>query len=197
MNLERLKKQIDFVTEVDKLKQIYRQTILLDRSRNENDAEHTWHMALAAIVLAEHADEANLDMLRTLKMIMVHDLVEIDAGDTFAYDDQGYLDKAEREQRAAARIFGLLPDGQGDELRALWDEFEESSSPEAKFANAVDTLMPMLHNCITEGQQWQKRGVTSDKVLARNQRVKDGSSVLGSYLEQLIHDAVNKGHLGR
>ncbi len=195
MDLERLKKQIDFITEVDKLKQVYRQTILLDRSRTENDAEHTWHMALAAMVLAEHANEANLDMLRVLKMIMVHDLVEIDAGDTFAYDDQGYLDKAEREQRAATRIFGLLPDAQGDELRALWDEFEGNGTPEAKFANAIDTFMPMLHNCCTEGQQWRKRGVTSDKVLVRNQRVKDGSAALGNYLEQMIHDAVNKGHL--
>lgn len=195
MDTERLKRQIEFIVEIDKLKQVYRQTILMDRTRHENDAEHSWHMALGAMVLAEHANDPSLDMLRILKMIMVHDLVEIDAGDTFAYDEKGHFDKAEREQRAATRIFGLLPSDQGHEFRALWDEFELALTPEARFANAIDTFMPMLHNCCTEGQQWSKMGVTSDKVLARNQRVKKGSRDLGAYLEALIQNAVQRGHL--
>ena len=141
----------------------------MDASRRENDAEHMWHMAVGAMVLCEYSDSKELDMLKVLKIIMLHDVIEIYAGDTFAYDVQGHMDKAEREKKAADKIFGMLPEDQGIEFRNLWDEFEEGISPEAKFAGAMDSFMPILHNYSTQGLQWQRLDVSSDRVLAKKQ----------------------------
>lgn len=195
MNLERLTQQICFVVEVDKLKTILRQTFIIDSRRQENDAEHSWHLALLAIILVEHANVPDLNLLRVLKMVIIHDLVEIDAGDTFAYDTARMADQHDREARAADRIFGLLPADQASELRELWDEFEARQTPEAQFAAAVDRFQPMLMNCLTQGAAWQKHGVTRDRVLARNRHIAEGSTALWRYAEAMIEEAVAKGHL--
>ncbi|MCR6656661.1 MAG: HD domain-containing protein [Opitutus sp.] len=191
----RLVQQVQFIAEVDKLKDIFRQSLTTQSRRNENDAEHSWHLCLCAIVLAEHANTPNLDLLRVLKMLILHDLVEIDAGDTFAYDVARLADQHEREARAADRIFGLLPPDQAAEFRALWDEFEEKVTPEAKFATALDRFQPMLLNCRTEGAAWQRHGVTHDRVLARNQHVAEGSAAIWDYAQQMVQAAVDAGHL--
>ncbi len=196
MDFDRFNKQLEFLTEIDKLKQVFRNTVLMDGSRKENDAEHTWHMAVCAMLLAEYSNEKALDMLRVLKMIMLHDVVEIDAGDTFAYDGKGHMDKAEREQKAADRLFGLLPEDQKEEFRELWNEFEAHETPEAKHAHLADTFMPVYHNYRTKGQQWQKLNVTSDKVLERCRRhIRSGSEEIWEYMQDIIKDAVEKGYL--
>jgi putative hydrolase of HD superfamily len=192
---ERLARQIEFIAEVDKLKEIFRQTVNLQSRRAENDAEHSWALCLCVIVLAEHANEPRLNVLRVLKMVIIHDLVEIDAGDTFAYDTARMAGQHEREAVAADRIFGLLPPDQAREFRALWDEFEERATPEAKFASAVDRFQPMLLNCRTDGSAWQRHGVTQDRVLARNAHIKEGSTALWEYAEQMVQRAVDAGHL--
>lgn len=192
---ERLVRQVRFIAEVDKLKEIFRQTECTQSRRRENDAEHSWHLCLVVIVLAEHANEPKLDVLKVLKMVILHDLVEIDAGDTFAYDTARMADQHEREAVAADRIFGLLPDDQARDFRALWDEFEEKKTPEALFAGAVDRFQPMLLNCLTDGSAWNRHGVTSDRVLARNQPVAHGSTAMWEYASQMIAEAVQKGHL--
>ncbi|MEO6876424.1 MAG: HD domain-containing protein [Opitutaceae bacterium] len=191
----RIARQIEFIVEVDKLKEIFRQTINTQSRRPENDAEHSWHLCLCVIVLAEHANAKSLDILSVLKMVIVHDLVEIDAGDTFAYDTAAMAGQHEREARAADRIFGLLPPDQTREFRALWDEFEEKQTPEAKFATAVDRFQPMLLNCRSEGASWNRHGVTQDRVLARNQHIEDGCVELWHYAEQMVQKAVDLGHL--
>lgn len=195
MDFERFNRQLDFLVEIDKVKQILRNTILMDSSRQENDAEHAWHMAVAAMTLQEYANAKELDMAKVLKMALLHDLVEIDAGDTFAYDEKGHLDKAEREAKAAGRIFGLLPADQCAEFRSLWEEFEEGKSPEACFAIALDSFMPLLHNYRTKGRQWQKHNITSSMVLERNRGVAKGSEELWSYINSIVADAVEKGYL--
>jgi putative hydrolases of HD superfamily len=195
MNLDRLSRQIRFIAEVDKLKEIFRQTLCTQSRRHENDAEHSWHLALLVIVLAEHSNHQPLDVLRVLKMVIIHDLVEIDAGDTFAYDTARMADQHERESRAADRIFGLLPDDQCAEFRALWDEFEARLTPESRFAAAVDRFQPMLLNCLTEGAAWRQHGVTSDRVIARNQHIAEGSTPLWAYASRMIDDAVATGSL--
>lgn len=197
MDLERLTQQVRFIAEVDKLKNVFRQTLITEGGRHENDAEHSWHLTLVAILLAEHANVPNLNLLRVLKMLIIHDLVEIDAGDTFAYDTARMADQHEREARAADRIFGLLPVDQALELRGLWDEFEEKGTPEAKFATAVDRFQPMLLNCLTQGAAWQSHGVTSDRVIARNQHIAEGSARLWEYAAAMVEDCVRKGHLQR
>ncbi len=191
----RLAQQIRFIIEADKLKEIFRQTLVSQSRRPENDAEHSWHLTLLVLILAEHSNVQPLDVPRVLKMLIIHDLVEIDAGDTFAYDTARMADQHEREARAADRIFGLLPTDQGQELRSLWDEFEARTTPEAKFAAAVDRFQPMLLNCITDGAAWQKHGITHDRVLARNQHTAEGSTALWEYATQMIAEAVTKGHL--
>jgi putative hydrolases of HD superfamily len=192
---ERLTQQIRFIAEVDQLKNIFRQTLVTGTLRNENDAEHSWHLTLLTITLAEHSNVPNLDVLRVLKMLILHDLVEIDAGDTFAYDTARMVDQHEREAKAADRIFGLLPAEQGAEFRALWDEFEERKTPEAKFAAAVDRFQPMLLNCLTQGAAWKKHGISRDRVIARNQHVAEGSTALWEYALCMLEEAVAKGHL--
>jgi putative hydrolase of HD superfamily len=191
----RLVRQIEFIAECDKLKEIFRQTFNTRSRRAENDAEHSWHLCLCVIVLAEHANAPRLDVLRVLKMVIVHDLVEIDAGDTFGYDTVGQVDQHARECVAADRIFGMLPEDQAHEFRALWDEFEAQQSPEAKFALAVDRFQPVLLNCRTDGGGWKRHGVTQDRVVARNSKIAEGSAELWRHVEPMIQGVVNRGHL--
>lgn len=191
----RLAQQIRFIIEVDKLKEVFRQSLLTQSRRRENDAEHSWHICLMVLVLAEHANTPGLDVLRVLKMLLLHDVVEIDAGDTFAYDTVRMADQHERESRAADRIFGLLPPDQAAEFRALWDEFEARSTSEATFAAAIDRFQPMLQNCLTEGTAWRQNGVTSDRVLARTNHIADGAAEVWTYAAQMIAEAVKAGHL--
>ena len=195
MSSERLAQQIRFIIEVDKLKEVFRQTVCIQSRRPENDAEHSWHLCLAVIVLAEHANVPNLDVLKVLKMVILHDLVEIDAGDTFAYDVAGMAGQHDREAVAATRIFGILPVDQGADFRALWDEFEERKSPEALFAASIDRFQPMLLNCQTEGASWKAHGITADRVLARNGYIVNGSTEVWAYAANMIGEAVKAGHL--
>jgi putative hydrolase of HD superfamily len=194
---ERLAQQIRFIIEADKLKEIFRQTLVTQSRRRENDAEHSWHLTLLVIILAEHSNVQPLDVLRVLKMLIIHDLVEIDAGDTFAYNTARMADQHEREARAADRIFGLLPTDQSCGFRLLWDEFEARETPEARFAAAVDRFQPMLLNCLTEGAAWKNHGVTSDRVIARNKHVAEGSTAIWEYASQMIAQAVMDGHLAK
>jgi 5'-deoxynucleotidase YfbR-like HD superfamily hydrolase len=192
--LSRLERQIAFIIELDKLKQVLRQTRLMDGSRRENDAEHCWHVAVMAVVLAEHAG-AGIDVLRVLKMLLIHDVVEIDAGDTFLYAAVDAAAVAERETRAAERIFGLLPPDQAGELRALWEEFEARRSAEAKFARALDRLEPLLQNHRNGGGTWREHGVTVEQVLAKKHIVADGSAALWAFAVELIDDSLARGYL--
>jgi putative hydrolase of HD superfamily len=162
MVVDRLETQLAFILETEKLKQVFRQTLLLGDRRPENDAEHSWHLSLMAVLLVEHAS-AMVDLLKVLKMLLIHDVVEIDAGDTFAYDEVANLDKEEREQKAADRLFGLLPTDQAGAMRALWDEFELRQSPEARYAAALDRLQPLLLNFHGEGAAWRRHGVKRPK----------------------------------
>ena len=191
---ERLEQQIQFVLEIDRLKTILRQTLLTDASRQENSAEHSWHIAIMAMLLAEYSPHP-IDILRVMKMLLVHDLVEIDAGDTFCYDVQGNQDKAKREQQAADRLFGLLPTDQNIELRQLWEEFEAQQTTNARFAAALDRIQPLLNNWQTQGHTWQKHGVTRDQVLQRVAPVKSATPALWQRVEQILDDCVSKGYL--
>jgi len=193
--IDRLASQIAFLVEVDKLKEIFRQTQLINSGRQENDAEHSWHLCLVVLVLAEHANDPQLDVLRVLKMLIIHDLVEIDAGDTFAYDTAAMADQHAREAIAADRIFGLLPADQTTEFRALWDEFEAQETTTAKFAAACDRFQPMLLNLKTKGASWQKHGITHDRVIDRNQPIAAGSTVLWERMSALLAAAVADGLL--
>ncbi|MCX8130983.1 MAG: HD domain-containing protein [Clostridia bacterium] len=195
MQGERLEKQIKFIIEIDKLKQIYRKTKLMDGSRRENDAEHSWHLAVMAILLSEHSNDNGIDILRVIKMVLVHDLVEIDAGDTYCYDEKGNIGKYERECSAADRLFGMLPEDQTKEFRDLWEEFEKGHTPESRFANALDRFQPMLHNYITKGEIWRENGITSEKVLIRNEPVRRGSPILWEYAVKFINESIEKGYL--
>jgi len=191
---ERLIAQIGFLIEIDKLKQVFRQTYLLDESRKENDAEHSWHFAMYAVLLAEYANE-KVDLLKVVKMALTHDLVEIDAGDTFLYDEAGHADKADRETKAAERIFGLLPPQVGRDLHDLWIEFEAKETAEAKFAGAIDRLQPFLHNIHTEGRSWQEHGISARQIRERNCVIEEGSDELWAYAVSLIDKAVANGYL--
>lgn len=190
----RLHTQIGFLLEIDKLKQIFRQTYLLDETRKENDAEHSWHFAMYAVLLAEYANE-KVDLLKVVKMALIHDLVEIDAVDTFLYDEVGNADKAEREEKAAERIFGLLPPDVGEELHALWVEFEAKETAEAKFAGAIDRLQPFLHNIHTDGRAWGEHGISAKQIRERNGVIENGSEDLWAYAVSLLDEAVAKGQV--
>jgi putative hydrolase of HD superfamily len=192
----RLARQVAFIAECDKLKEIFRQTINTQSRRPENDAEHSWAFALCVLVLAEHANE-KIDVLRVLKMALIHDLVEIDAGDTFAYDLKAAAQQHEREARAADRIFNLLPADQAQEFRALWDEFEARSTPEAKFAHACDRFQPMLLNARTGGGSWRAHGITLERARKRSGPVADGSHVLWEEIEGMLREAVAAGNLAK
>ena len=192
--MSRLEQQLAFLLELDKAKSIFRQSYVTDGSRKENDAEHMWHLAMFVIVLAEHAGEP-IDVTKVLKMVLIHDIVEIDAGDVFVYDEAARIGKAAAELAAAERLYGLLPPDQGAELRALWDEFEAKVTPEARFAGAVDRLQPLLLNVTTKGRSWQEHGITSDRVLALNARIELGSPALWTHVQEILQDAVTKGYL--
>ena len=194
---ERFRRQIEFILEADKLKNVSRRTVLLDRSRQENSAEHSWHIALILLVLSEYADEDDLDLLQVLKLLLAHDLVEIDADDTYCYDEVGGRDQKARETKAADRIFNILPPDQAHAFRALWDEYEAKDTPESKFANALDRLQPFLHNYFTRGHTWQKHGIRKSQVISRMQPVDEGSHFLWDYVAGLIDDAVEIGFLAK
>jgi putative hydrolases of HD superfamily len=191
----RLAQQVSFVLEADKLKQVLRRTTLADGSRRENSAEHSWHLALAALVLAEHASEP-VDLARVVWMLVVHDLVEIDAGDTFAYDKEERASQAERERRAADRLFALLPDDQAADLRALWDEFERQQTPDARFAAAVDRIQPVLLNYASGGVAWREHGVSAEQVRERNRHVGEAAPELWALIAAVIDEARHRGWLG-
>jgi putative hydrolase of HD superfamily len=191
----RFKSQIEFITEVDKLKKIQRRTMLLDRSRQENSAEHCWHIALIVLVLSEYADADDLDLLQVIKLLLVHDLVEIDADDTYCYDEIGGQDQKIRETKAADRIFNILPPDQAASFRSLWDEYEARETPESRFANALDRLQPLLHNYFTRGHTWKKYGIRKKQVVERMKPVDEGSHFLWDYVSSLIDDAVEKAYL--
>ena len=192
---QRFRSQIEFILEVDKLKQIQRRTTLLDGSRQENSAEHCWHIALIVLVLSEYAEEAHLDLLQVIKLLLVHDLVEIDADDTYCYDEIGGQDQKLRETKAADRIFNILPSDQAKSFRALWDEYEARETAASRFANALDRLQPLLHNYYTRGHTWQKHGIRRKQVISRMLPINEGSSFLWGYVLNLIDDAVRKGYL--
>ncbi|MEE1442486.1 MAG: HD domain-containing protein [Blautia sp.] len=191
---ERLKKQMDFLLEVDKLKFIYRQTYLSNGERKENDAEHSWHLALMAVLLQEYSNEP-VDVVKVMTMVLIHDLVEIDAGDTYAYDTAGNQTKREREVKAAQRIFGILPKDQEEAFRALWEEFEAYETPEAKFAHVCDNMQPFMLNHATGGRSWQEHGVKKSQVLNRNRYLEDGSKTMKQYFDEIIEEHVKEGNL--
>lgn len=191
---DKLVKQIDFIKEIDKIKYIQRKTKLINSDRNENDAEHSWHLAVMAIVLAEHSDVA-IDVLKVVKMVLIHDVVEIDAGDTFIYDTQKSHSNTAEERLAANRIFGLLPEEQAKEFIAIWEEFEMGETNEAKFAKAMDRLEPLLQNTSNNGGTWNEFGVTYAKVYEKKSVIKEGSSTIWNYAEKLIDESVEKGIL--
>jgi len=194
---ERLLQQIKFFTEIDKLKQILRQNVVIGTQRNENDAEHSWHIAVMAMLFSEYSIDKNIDILKVIKMTLIHDLVEIDAGGTFCYDEKGYEDKEEREQTAAKKLFNLLPCDQAKEILNLWLEFEELKTLEARFAACLDRLQPLILNYNTNGHTWQTPGITSDKVLKRNSLLDENAPELWKYAKEVIEDSIEKGYLKR
>ncbi|NLX91855.1 MAG: HD domain-containing protein [Firmicutes bacterium] len=194
---DRLQKQIEFILEIDKLKEVYRRSFVTGSKKAENDAEHSWHLALMSILLLEYArtKQGEPDLLRVLKMVLVHDLVEIDAGDTYCYDEEAAGDKRLREEKAAERLFNLLPPDQAAEFRSLWDEFEQRRTPEALYAAALDRLQPVLLNYHTQGRSWKMHGITAEQVLERNSLIKEGAPELWAYVREIIRKAVEKGYL--
>lgn len=193
--MNRLKKQMEFIVEIDKLKYIFRQSALISDGRKENSAEHSWHLGLMAMFLSEYIKDGSVDLLKVIKMVLIHDIVEIDAGDTFAYDEHGYQDKEEREIQAAQRIFNLLPSDQADEIWKLWREFEERRTPEARYAASLDRLQPLLLNYFTQGHTWRMPGVTSEKVYERMAPIRESTPVLWEYAVEIIEDSIAKGYL--
>ncbi len=191
---ERLEKQKKFILEIDKEKNIFRQTHLTGYKRQENDAEHSWHMALMACLLSEYANE-EVDLLHVLQMILVHDLVEIDAGDTYAYDDAGNATKREREEKAADRIFSILPEDQAKKMRDLWEEFEAEKTPESLFAHVMDNFQPLALNDANDGGDWKRRKVKKSQILKRNARTKEGSEEIWKCMEEIIDRNVKKGNI--
>lgn len=191
---ERLQHQIDFIIEIDRAKQILRQTALADGSRQENDAEHSWHIATMAFILAEYANEENLDMLRILKMLLIHDLVEVIAGDTFLYDTQGVENQRDREMKASEKIFGLLPDDQKDDLQRLWHEFECGITIEAQYARAMDALQPVILAFQNKGWSWKTHSVSELEVLKQKTSMKYGSEKLWELCKHLIREAQERGY---
>ena len=191
---ERLKKQMDFLLEADKLKFINRQTYLSDGKRKENDGEHSWHLALMAVLLSEYSNE-KIDLIKVIIMVLIHDMVEIDAGDTYAYDAVGNQSKREREVKAADRIFNILPRDQAERVRQLWEEFEAYETPEAKFAHVCDNVQPLMLNDATDGLAWREHDVKKSQVLQRNRRTGEGSQVLMEYINRILDKNVESGNL--
>lgn len=192
--MERLKKQMEFIVEVDKVKNIIRQTYLADGNRKENDAEHSWHLALMAVLLKEYSNE-EVDLAKVVPMVLIHDLVEIDAGDTYAYDEAGAETKRERETKAADRIFGMLPQDQCKWFRELWEEFEAYETPEAKFAHVLDNCQPLLLNDASNGRSWAEHGVRKSQIYKRNEHTSEGSVEIWEYMKELIDKHIRLGNV--
>ena len=191
---ERLCKQINFMLELDKMKNLYRQTYVLHEDRKENDAEHSWHLAVMAFLLSEYADK-EIDTVKVMKMVLLHDIVEIDVGDTYCYDSEGNSTKAEREENAAQRIFGLLPDDQKDIFYGLWREFEDCKTNEARFAAVLDRLQPLMLNYTKKGISWKEHSIYKEQVMNRNKDYFGESEELAKLIKSVIDDAASKGWL--
>lgn len=191
---DRLKEQIDFILEIDKMKEILRQNYLADGSARENDADHSWHLAMMALILSEYSNE-KVDVTRVVPMVLTHDLVEIDAGDTYAYDEAGALTKEKREKAAADRIFGILPKEQGTWMRGLWDEFEACNTPESRFAHVLDNSLPLFLNHAAGGISWKEHKVKRSQIYKRNRITGDGSAKIWEYMQELIQENINKGNI--
>ena len=192
--MERLQKQMEFILEVDKVKQIVRQTYLTDGSRKENDAEHSWHLALMAVLLKEYANE-EVNLEKVIPMVLIHDLVEIDAGDTYAYDRAGLATQRDRETKAADRIFGMLPEDQGRRFRNLWEEFEAYETAEAKFAHVLDNCQSLILNDASGGKSWKEHTVHKSQIYKRNEHTAEGSREIWEYMKQLIDKHIQLGHV--
>ena len=194
MDKERFQKQLDFILEADKEKQILRQTHITGYERNENDAEHAWHMAMMIYLLKEYANE-EFDIAKAMMMALTHDIVEIDAGDTYAYDESAKATQAEREAKAAERIYGLLPEDQAKELKGLFEEFEACVTPEARFVRAMDNLQPLLLNDANDGRDWRAHNVRKAQVAKRNKRTRLGSEEIWEAAMEIVEENVKKGHI--
>lgn len=195
MNRERLQKQMEFILEIDKAKNIFRQTYLTDGQRKENDAEHSWHLAIMAFTLAEYFGK-DIDILKVMKMVLMHDIVEIDAGDTYCYDVEANKDKAEREMKSAKRIYGLLPEDQKKEYQEIWEEFEEGTTKEAIFAVILDRLQPIMLNLASDGKAWLEHRVDKSQVLQRQETtLKEGPQDIIDYLLKILDTAVERGYV--
>lgn len=192
--MTRLEQQIRFITEIDKVKNIFRQTYLADGARKENDAEHSWHIALMAYLLREYAEEP-VDVPKVMLMVLIHDLVEIDAGDTYAYDAEGAKTKREREVRAADRIFGLLPEDQGTYFRELWDEFEAYESADAKYAHLLDNFQPLLLNDASGGKSWSEHEVKKSQIYKRNEKIEETSAEVWECMKNIVQRHIDAGHV--
>lgn len=193
--MERFKKQVDFLLEIDKVKNILRMTSIADGSRRENDAEHSWSLAMMAVLFAEHADE-NIDLLKVIKMVLIHDLVEIYARDTFCFDETEMQDKEAREQASADKIFGLLEQDQGQELRTLWEEFESCETIEAEYAAMLDRLQPLIMNYVNEGGTWAQHNISVEQVYKRNQiTLEKGPQVFKDFIHQVVEECVAKDYI--
>lgn len=192
---ERMQQQIEFLLEIDKLKSVIRRTPLVNQSRFENSAEHSWHLAMAAMILSEYAEDEDFDPMHAIKMLIVHDLIEIDAGDTYCYDEQGRQDQKQREDIAAERIFSLLPRDQKQTILDLWEEFEDRQTAGARFAHAADRLMPLLHNFVTGGRSWLENGIRRSQVEERMAPIRLGSKSLHAVAIAIIDESVRKGYL--
>lgn len=192
--MERLNKQLEFILEADKLKNIYRQTYISDGSRKENDSEHSWHLALMCILLKEYANE-EIDLLKTMTMVLIHDIVEIDAGDTYAYDNHGHATKRKREEAAADRLFSILPADQATDFRNIWEEFEAGETPEASFALALDKMQPLLLNDKTDGISWKEHGISREQIVKRNEPTTRGSRTLWERCIRIIDKNVSQGNI--
>lgn len=192
--MTRLEKQIQFIVEVDKVKNIFRQTYLVDGERKENDAEHSWHLALSAILLKEYVSE-EIDLLKVITMVLIHDIVEIDAGDTYAYDSVGAKDKREREEKAADRIFNILPTEQGQYFRELWEEFESYETEDAKYAHLLDNFQPMLLNDASKGKSWSEHQVKKEQIYKRNERIADTSETIWEKMQRIVEKNIQLGNI--
>lgn len=192
--MNRLEQQMEFIREIDKVKKITRQSYIADASRKENDSEHSWHITLMAILLSEYSNEP-VDILKVVKMLLIHDLVEIDAGDSYAYDAASQATAHAREVKAADRIFGLLPQDQASEYRSLWDEFEAYESPEARYAHVMDNFQPLVLNDATDGLSWREHQVKRENIEKRNAKIPSGSQAIWEYMQQLIQNNVDKGNI--
>lgn len=194
MKMTRLEQQLEFIVEIDKVKNIFRQNYLADGERKENDSEHSWHIALMAILLKEHAD-AEVDLLKVITMLLIHDLVEIDAGDTYAYDPEANTTKRDREVRAADRIFGLLPEDQGRYFRELWDEFEEYETADAQYAHLLDNFQPLLLNDASGGKSWREHDVRKEQIYKRNEKINQSSERVWECMKKLVDKNIELGNV--